>query len=412
MRTSSRHALIYAGPTLLLFVLLFAHVTALRSIALVITVAAAIHAWRNNPGPPVPLKAPLALWVGMALLSLVWARNPAYSLGEIRVEIGYDILYFLAFFALTRERWHWNVFRGALLMGLATMTGIAVWIYARTHDLNVDSPLGGVLPICTHLVTMFPLLLAAMFEYRGNIRAFAFGILSVIAVLSVGYFTFNRNFIFAIDACGLTMALLLIRRRVIGRRQLAIFTLAATVAIAASGAFLLSVAQQRAGTENVDKTVDATFERDPRWDIWQFSFALIREHPFTGVGFGRFAAHDLYKKKFPADILNSHAHNPFLNYAVQMGIGGATVLLFLLFSVFREFWKLWRYDEPQVSLIGLTGLAMVIGVLVKSQTEDLWIRQNGYMFWALTGMMLGYAHRLRRKLPPVSTESNRGALSL
>jgi O-antigen ligase len=396
MQISSRHALVYAGPTVLLFLLLFAHVTALRSIALVITVAAAAYAWRKHPGPPIPLKVPLALWIGMALLSLAWARDPVYSFGEIRAEIGYDIVYFVAFFALTRARWQWNLFRGALLAGLAAMTGIAVWLYSRTQDLNADSPLGGVLTICTHLVTVLPLLLAAMFEFRGNIRALAVGIVAVIAALSVGYFTFNRNFILAIDASGLTMALLLIRRRVSGPWQLAMFTLAVAIAFAASGVFLLSVAQQRAGTENVDATVQATFERDPRWALWDFSLDLIRERPVTGVGFGRFAAHDSYLDKFPEDRLNSHAHNPFLNYAVQMGIGGVVVLLFLLFSLFREFWKLWRCNEPQVSLIGVAGLAMVIGVLVKSQSEDLWIRQNGYLFWALTGIMLGYAHRLRR----------------
>jgi len=332
----------------------------------------------------------------MALLSLAWARDPAYSFGEIRAEIGYDIVYFVAFFALTRERWQWNLFRGALLAGLAAMTGIAVWLYSRTQDLNADSPLGGVLTICTHLVTVLPLLLAAMFEFRGNSRALAVGMVAVIAALSVGYFTFNRNFILAIDASGLTMALLLIRRQVSGRRQLAMFTLAVAIAFAASGVFLLSVAQQRAGTENVDATVQATFERDPRWALWNFSLELIRERPVTGVGFGRFAAHGSYLEKFPEDRLNSHAHNPFLNYAVQMGIGGVAVLLFLLLSLFREFWKLWRCDDPQVSLIGVAGLAMVIGVLVKSQSEDLWIRQNGYLFWALTGIMLGYAHRLRR----------------
>jgi O-antigen ligase len=396
MRIFSRGALVYAGPTVLLFLLLFAHVTALRSIALVITTAAAAYIWRKSPGPPIPLKIPLTIWMGMALLSLTWARDAAYSLGEIWAEIGYDILCFLAFFMLTRERWQWNLFRGALLAGLTVMTGVAVWLYSRTQDLNADSALGGVLTICTHLVTMVPLLLAALFEFRGNTRVFAVGILGVIAALSVGYFTFNRNFIVAIDASGLTMALLLIRRQIAGPRQLAMSMLAVAIALVASAIFLLSVAQQRAGTESVDATVQAIVKRDPRWPLWEFSVNLIREHPLTGVGFGRFAAHRSYLEKFPEDNLSSHAHNPFLNYAVEMGIGGVTALLFLLISLLREFWKLWRCDEPQVSLIGVAGLAMVIGVLVKSQSDDLWIRQNGYLFWAVTGIMLGYAHRLRR----------------
>ena len=385
-----------APPALLLFLLPFAHTTALRSIALVLTVAVAIYAWRKNPGPPVPLKIPLALWVGMAFLSLAWARNLAYSLGEIRAEIGLNIVYFLAFFALTRERRHWNVFRGALLAGLAAIAGIAAWVYARSGDLNTDSYLGGVLSISTHLVTLFPLMLVAVFEFRGDRRSLAVAVLAATAAVLVGYFTFNRMFIFAVAASGLTVAVTLIRRHVPSSRRLRMFALTAAIFIGAGGVFFISVAQHRAGTEQVGKTVQTTVEGDPRWDIWKFSLGLIRERPLTGVGFGRFAAEDLYRARFPEERLFLHAHNLFLNYAVQMGIGGVTVLLFLIFCVVREFWKLWRCDHVQVSLIGAAGLAMVAGVLVKTQTDSLWGRHDGYLFWSLSGMMLGYAHRLLR----------------
>ena len=387
-----------APPALLLFLLPFAHTTALRSIALVLTVAAAIYAWRKDPGPPVPLKIPLALWLGMALVSLAWARNPAYSLGEIRAEIVFDIVYFLAFFALARESRHWNLFRGALVAGLAAIAGIAVWVYDPTEALNIDSYLGGVLSMSTHLVTVFPLLLVAAFEFRKDSRALGVAVLSAVAILIVGYLTFNRMFILAIVICSLAVAVTLFGRHLSGPRHLAIIPAAAAVFAGASLLFFISVAQHRAGTENVDKTVRTTVESDPRWTIWKFSAGLIREHPLSGEGFGLFAAQDLYRARFPGKAQRefTHAHNPFLNSAVQMGVGGVAVLLFLLFCLFREFWKLWRSDRTQVSLIGSAGLAMLIGVLVKAQTDDLWGRHNGYLFWALTGMMLGYGHRLLR----------------
>lgn len=389
----TRQSLPIAAPTLLLFLLLFVHVTALRSITLAITVAVAILVWRRNPGPPVPLKLPLALWAGMALLSLAWARDPGYSLSEIRVEVGYDIVYFLSFFALTRERRDWNVFRGTLLAGLATIAVLAVWLYARTHDLDTDSFLGGIVSISTHLVTIFPLLVAAMIEFRRNYPALAATLIVAAAALGVGYFTFNRNFILAIDAIALTMAVMLVRHRAAGRQRLAIVAFAVAIVIS-SGLFFRSVVQHRAG--DVDTTVQSALQSDPRLSIWQFSLELIREHPFTGVGFGRFAAADSYREKYPHERANAHAHNPFLNYAVQMGIGGVAVLLLLLFSLAREFWVLWKSDLLQIRLIGAAGMAMLVGVIVKTQTSDLWGRQHGYLFWALTGMMLGYAHRLRR----------------
>jgi O-antigen ligase len=288
------------------------------------------------------------------------------------------------------------------------MTGIAACVYSRTHDLNVDSHLGGILSASTHLVTVFPFLVAGMFEFRRSIPALATGLVAATAALGVGYFTFNRNFILAIDALGLTMAVLLIRRHIVGRRSMAILTLAGGIAVVSSGLFFQSVVLHRSG--NADTTVRSALENDPRLSIWRFSLDLIREHPLTGAGFGRFAAVDSYRGRFPEDRTNAHAHNPFLNYAVQMGIGGVVILLFLLCSLVREFWKLWECDQAQVRLIGLTGLAMIAGVLVKTQTDDLWGRQHGYLFWALTGMMLGYAHRLyRHPRPDAAVSDQHGA---
>jgi O-antigen ligase len=391
-----RDALLCAPAALLLFVLPFAHVTALRQTALALTAAAAVWAWRRDPGPPVPLKLPLALWLGMALLSLAWARNPAYSLGEIRSEIVYGIVYFLAFFALTRERRHWNIFRGALLAGLFTLAAIAVWIYARFRTLDADSYLGGVLSISSYLVTLFPMVLVGAFEFRENRRFAGWALAAALAVLLVGYLTFNRMFILAIDVCIVAVAAGLARRHILRRPGLV--AAAVAVLLVASVAFFYSVAEQRAQTYWAGKTVHATMQDDPRWQAWTFSIGLIREHPFTGTGFGLFAGQELYNARFHSGMegANTHAHNPFLNYAVQMGLEGLAVLCLLLYCVFREFWKLWRSDHAQAGLVGATGLAMTLAVVIKAQPDDLWGRHNGYLFWALTGMMLGYAHRLLR----------------
>jgi O-antigen ligase len=384
-------------PALLLFVLPFAHTTALRSLALALTVAAAIYVWTRDRGPAVPLKLPLALFAAMALLSLAWARHPAYSLGEIRADLALEIVYFLAFFALTRERRHWNVFRAALLAGLAVMAVMAAWTYARTGGLVAGYP-GGQLSLSTHMTILFPLLVAGAFDFPGDRRAAAIAALGAATALLIGYFTFNRMFILAILACGLVLAVLLLRGRIVVVRRSRTAVVAGALIVAAALAFFAAVAEHRAEKEHGGKPVTATMEQDPRWQIWSYSLELIRQRPLTGVGYGLFAAEDLYRKRFTTgmDIANTHAHNPFLNAAVQMGIGGVTVLVLLLFALFREFRKLYRSDDPRVRLVGVTGLALVTGVLLKSQTDDLWGRHNGYLFWALTGMMLGYARRMLR----------------
>lgn len=393
MRSLKREILPLAAPAILLVLLLFIHVAALRSIAFAVTVATAFFVWRKHPGPTVPLKIPLAFWLALALLSLLWARNVHYSINEIRVEVVYDIAFFLSFFALTRERLHWNLLRGASIAGLAALAILSIGFFARTRDLNLNSVMGGVLSISTHIVAVFPLLVATLFEFRNSRRVRVLGCLVVLFVLTAGYLTFNRNFIVAIDMVVLTMVLATVWFRRTDRRRTLTLGLIAAIWISASGLFFVSVVQQRA--EDVKTPVESALKSDPRLGIWQFSVGLIREQPFTGAGFGRFAAVDSYREKFPNDAPNAHAHNPFLNYAVQMGIEGALMLAFLLFAVGREFLKLSKDPLPEVGLIGIAGLGMVVGVLIKTQTDDLWGRQHGYLFWALTGMMLGYAYRLR-----------------
>lgn len=394
-RSFNREILPLVAPALLLILLLFIHVAALRSIAFAITVAIALIVWRKHPGPTVPLKVPLFLWAALALLSLLWARNVTYSINEIRVEVIYDIAFFLSFFALTRERQQWNAFRGALLAGVMALAIMAICFFIRTRDLNFNSFLGGVLSISTHIVAVFPLLIVTLFEFRRSARVRVIGALVVICVLTAGYLTFNRNFILAVDAAVLTMALVPIFLRKTNRKNARMLGMATAIWIASSGLFFVSVVHQRA--EDIKTPVEAALKSDPRLGIWQFSVGLIRAQPFTGAGFGRFAAVDSFRDKYPNDPPNAHAHNPFLNYAVQMGIEGALLLAFLLFAVAREFVKLAKDALPEVGLVGIAGLGMVVGVLVKTQTDDLWGRQHGYLFWALTGIMLGYAHRLRSK---------------
>jgi O-antigen ligase len=98
----------------------------------------------------------------------------------------------------------------------------------------------------------------------------------------------------------------------------------------------------------------------------------------------------------------------FLNYALQLGIGGVLVLVILLGAVGREFWRLYRHDDPTVSLVGLAGIAMLIGFIAKNMTDDFFVRQNSLMFWSVVGLSLGYG---RWRIGHASAEAtNRSAM--
>ena len=131
-----------------------------------------------------------------------------------------------------------------------------------------------------------------------------------------------------------------------------------------------------------------TAKSDLRPRLWADSIDFIRERPFTGAGFGRMVlGNELVEQQKNRN--HSHAHNMVLNYALQLGLLGPIVLLFLFFSVVREFWKLVKSRDRELKILGIAGLAMVGGVLGQGMIEDIFVRHLGWMFWALVGMLLG-----------------------
>jgi O-antigen ligase len=133
---------------------------------------------------------------------------------------------------------------------------------------------------------------------------------------------------------------------------------------------------------------------DPRIELWIFAIQHIWSHPLIGTGFGVGSAHAVLDAMQRKDPLLWHAHNMFLNYGLQMGVPGILALLFLFLSIAREFLKLYRTPNETCSRLGAAGLAMLVGAVAKSMTDVHLGRNGSLLFWALTGMMLGYGMRL------------------
>ncbi len=74
-----------------------------------------------------------------------------------------------------------------------------------------------------------------------------------------------------------------------------------------------------------------------RLAIWESSIAMIEDHPFFGIGWGAFwmvyPSYDFYLQG--ADVKLVHAHNIYLNYAVEIGIVGALAFFWYFFGTLR-----------------------------------------------------------------------------
>ena len=110
-----------------LFILPFPGTVALRLLALAIGLITCAWIWHKDGFPRIPAAMALLFWGGCAFLSLATAIDPAYSLGEIKNEIGYTVAAYLCFITLTRTRTDANFFVKALILGSLVLGVFALW---------------------------------------------------------------------------------------------------------------------------------------------------------------------------------------------------------------------------------------------------------------------------------------------
>jgi len=106
-------------------------------------------------------------------------------------------------------------------------------------------------------------------------------------------------------------------------------------AVLACGAFVIMQIVLTLGGWPIDPAAVTTAQRlsvggEERWTIWVGALRMFADAPWTGAGFGRFAARFFeiaagLDPPRPSEVTN-HAHNLLLEVAVEFGLPGLTVL--------------------------------------------------------------------------------------
>jgi O-antigen ligase len=124
----------------------------------------------------------------------------------------------------------------------------------------------------------------------------------------------------------------------------------------------------------------------------------IEARPLTGYGFGRGGLRVALRDEL-GDRQLWHAHNLFLETALQLGLPGLALLLALLAATLREALRLCRSGEDWSVACGVALAALVAGMLVRNMTDMLWVRQNALLYWGIAGTLLGWGAARRTPSP-------------
>lgn len=110
-------------------------------------------------------------------------------------------------------------------------------------------------------------------------------------------------------------------------------------------------------------------QADIRSVIWSTSFNIFKDHPLFGIGFGNFKEFYQSYLKIPSAVFN-HAHNDFLNLAVNAGIIGFLAFVFLWVVLLRNLWRRFKKKEKGYSkALILGGVLTIFAFLLASQFQ-------------------------------------------
>lgn len=377
-----------------LFILPINHTVTLRLAALSIALLIALQSfYKEKNRLDLPLKLPLFLWGGLAFASLMWAQDLTYSLREVKDEIGYGLITFFVFFTLTKNRAAFLFFIAALIIGFLFVSGSVAFTHLRLGDWRAEKFPGNVGTFSTYLVTVLPLfILTILYNLKRPLLAYLSLFVLVFLLLYTGYLTLNRAIWPAAILSGIIFgALFFIKAERPRAKKSAVLVLLVFSGLAVFQ--FISVSMEKSLASYQSASVTLSISKDLRIPLWRYTAEKVAENPLLGMGFGK----RVLEKDMETQFANNnlwHAHNLFLNYALQLGLVGIMVLGFLFLSLYREFWRLYRANDERVYLLGICGVALITGVLAKNMTDDFFVRDNALLFWALVGMSLGYGQRV------------------
>jgi probable O-glycosylation ligase (exosortase A-associated) len=254
--------------------------------------------------------------LGKLLLILLVAVNVLRSRAEIRL---YLILFLLFYAAYPARGTIFNYVGGHRIFGRALWN----FIYANPNDLAV--------------ITLLVLSMAAGVLITDRQTWFRLGAFAAVIVLTVVILmTKSRGVFLGLSTFG-AFALLPQLKRARGVAIIAVI-FAGILTLAPEDSFKrLGGLSKATGTKELAQ-VDPEGSALQRYAIWQVSWAIIRDHPIMGVGWGAYAeAHARYSPRVdPTGISRGKrdTHSTYFNIIAETGVPGALIFASLLIGTF------------------------------------------------------------------------------
>lgn len=332
-----------------------------------------------------PLDLPIILFTIVTALSLITAVDFRYSVHEYLEEWLSGILLFYLVVNNLREG-QMKYLLGVLLIGNMVMVSCGIYDFFHRggalfdYRVRAGSLHSGFYTFSVYLLTTIPYLLIAFFSLKRSAARLALALLLFLNFFAL-YLTHTRG-------AWVAMAVLLLG---VGWKFWPKKWLLISAGIAVLIVYLFApqkILLHHTGISPPGAPNDFIETSQARWELIKFSLEKIRENPFQMIGYGRGSFvkkyRDFYLQYKGAQLW--HAHNVFLDVALQTGVQGLVLFFFLLYRILKfSYVSAAAENFPLRKLYFLSSFVMVISFFVVNLFDDCFIDDSALLFWFLVG---------------------------
>lgn len=348
-----------------------------------------------------PLDFPILAFFLWGLVSLLTATDLRYSLNEIRKEM---LTYFLVFYLVVNNIGEEEKIKGlikALALGVFTMSFYGIMEFLHRRDITLTDVIkinSLTVDLGVYIVLTVPVIFA-IYKFSEKIKEKFF--LSIIILLSLGalYISHNR----AAWIAFLTQAVLF---TAIKKRWKTLLGMVIIIMILAAFSPFKNVLTHEVTVISPSGDIAKRETFQSRLVIWKEGVEKIKEHPITGIGYGR----NSFKIAFPDNPVMKgdkglwHTHNIFMETALEIGIPGLIIFLWLLYSLVKSLIEGIKGNTDFGRTLSTFLIIALVGFMIRNQFDVIYVDDTAKMFWLLMGM--GFTLVLKkRNIPKYKHES-------
>ncbi|GJL65454.1 MAG: hypothetical protein NPIRA05_04250 [Nitrospirales bacterium] len=369
-----------------LFFVRLNHVAEYVFIALVLLWIAERLSARNVHWRFTFLDWPLLLFLAWIFVSGFFAVDPEYSLNEWRKTLPRFLIFWFVVNSLTTEAQVRSVlFASSLGLGVLSLVEVTYYFWnggelldfslswgTRAGDLTGSSQW-----LATYLVMGLPIVLLGVWsEPRGRLRV-AYTVICAIMLGAVLLVHTRATWL----AIGLELAIFFVVTLPRYWRGRVLIAMACLVLIG------LPFGMDKLSVVTESQVANPT-TLQLRLNTWAFAVERLVEQPvlgFTGIGYGKHS----FQKAYPnlGAGFHTHIHNMVLSRAVQLGIPGLLLFVWIFWEILQRSLMEFRSSSHlylgQLSLVIFLG---TIGLIVRNLFDDMFIGSMIYVFWLFIGL--------------------------